>query len=110
MSDHSEDAFVAKCTRGEVLLEEIDDFVDAWHEGDYDEGLHEFLGMTLREYSLWVADVNMLSFIVTARKEQRSIEDLLSELERLPMAARSDQPEKAIKLMNWLRDKGSLGE
>ena len=108
MSDHPKDTFVCKCARGEVLLDEVDDFVDRWHEGEQEEDLHEFLGMTRREYSLWVVDPNVLPFIVTARREKRSVEDLLGELERLPMVARSDEPTKAMKLMKWLRKKGKL--
>ena len=100
--------FVERCARGELLLEEIDDFVDEWHDEDYEEELHEYLGMTLEEYSLWVADPDVLPFIVTAHIEQKSVADVLYELERLPLAARSDQPDKAMRLMKWLRKKGKL--
>jgi hypothetical protein len=100
------DTFVEKCIRGKVLLEEIDDFVDRWHEGKYKGKLHDFLGMTWKEYSLWVVDPEALPFIITAHREHRDIENLLDELKRLPLAARSDQPAKAMKVMQWLRKRG----
>jgi hypothetical protein len=39
---------------GECLPEDIDDFIDEWHDGDFEEELHEFLGMSWKEYSLVV--------------------------------------------------------
>jgi hypothetical protein len=98
--------FIEKCLRGEVLLEEIDDFVDAWHEGKSRSPLHTFLGMTQSEYSLWVVDPGVLPFIVTAHKQNCNVSDLLNKVEALPMAARSNGPEKAKKLMNWLKHEG----
>ena len=37
--------FAERCTRGETLPEEIDDFIDRWYDGYSKEELHEFLGM-----------------------------------------------------------------
>lgn len=56
--------FVEKCMRGEVLPEEIDGFIDKWHDGGSGEELHEFLGMSWEEYSLWVADADVLPSII----------------------------------------------
>jgi len=41
-------------SKGECILEDIDDFIDEWHDGDFEEELHEFLGMSWKEYSLVV--------------------------------------------------------
>lgn len=99
-------SFIEKCARGEALLDEIDDYVGLWHKGGTGLLLHKFLGMTKNEYSLWVRDPHVLPFIVTARKENRNISELLEEFHALPMAARSAGPQMAAKLMNWLKREG----
>ena len=47
--------FITSCLNGEVLVEDIDDFVEAWHEGreGANQELHEYLGMSWEEYSIW---------------------------------------------------------
>ena len=41
----------------EMLLEAIDDKVEAWHEGDGDGlDLHEYLGMNWDEYAVWAKE------------------------------------------------------
>lgn len=99
-------SFIEKCVLGEALLEEIDDFVGAWHSNDSALPLHEFLGMTKSEYSLWVADPDVLPLIITARKLKRNVADLLEGTGELSMAARADGPEKAKKLLAWLKSEG----
>ncbi len=98
--------FIQKCEKGEVLLEEVDDFIDAWHEGKSNMLLHEFLGMTKAEYNLWVVDPNVLPYIVTAHLKNRNVSELLDSLHSLPIAARSTDPEKARTLMHWLKSQG----
>lgn len=45
------DRFVNRCLSGEAFAPEIDDFVDAWHDGNDPRDLDEFLGMTTEEYA-----------------------------------------------------------
>jgi hypothetical protein len=99
-------SFIEKCVLGEVLLEEIDDFVERWHSGHSELPLHSFLGMTRSEYSLWVADPAVLPFIVTAHKTDQDVGKVLDRVRELPMAARADGPEKAKKLLAWLKREG----
>lgn len=43
--------FIQKCADGEALLEEIDDYIDSWHEGDGEDlDIHEYLGMTEEQH------------------------------------------------------------
>lgn len=35
--------------------EELDDHIDKWHNSDSNKPLHEFLGMTREQYSLWIS-------------------------------------------------------
>ena len=59
--------FMEMYLSGEALPDEIDDFVDSWHESDSDLSIHEFLGMTREEYLSWVKDPNVLPRILDAR-------------------------------------------
>ena len=67
-------SFIEKCLRSEVLLEDIDDFVDLWHKDSGNMALHDFLGMTQEEYSLWIADPSTLPFIVSMSKRMKNLE------------------------------------
>jgi hypothetical protein len=102
----SNNSFIDLCVEGEALPEEIDDFVDQWHESDSDEPIFVYLGMTQQEYRLWVHDPDILPFVITARVQGRSIDDVIADLHELPMAARADSPAKAKFLMKWLKQAG----
>jgi len=106
MFNIDEDSFVGLCVRGELLLDDIDDRVDEWHESDSSVEIFEYLGMTQQEYRLWIHDPDILPFIVTARTQGRSIDEVMGDIHDLPMAARADSPEKAKFLMKWLSDSG----
>jgi len=60
--------FIRKCLEGNVLLDDIDDYVNAWHESDSKLPLHRFLAMTRSEYSLWDADPDVLPRIMNTRR------------------------------------------
>ena len=60
-------------SKSEFLLEDIDDFIDKWHDGDFEEELHEFLGMSWKEYSLWLSNPYILPYIVKARMENKAL-------------------------------------
>lgn len=98
--------FIDKCLEGVALPDDIDDFVDSWHDQDSGLSLHRFLGMTKKEYSLWVADPDVLPYIINAHHFGKDVSELLEETDALPLAARSDGPEKALKLMHWLKSQG----
>ena len=62
-------SFVDLCLGGDVLEEEIDAFVEKWHEDENTtQELYEYLGMSWEEYSVWVAKPSILPFILSARK------------------------------------------
>jgi hypothetical protein len=89
---------------GQVLADEIEDFVEAWHESDSNVGVYEFLGMTFEEYSLWVADADSIDIILTARHGDKplkeAVNDNLRSQERI--AARSDEAGKLAILARWV--------
>ncbi len=64
-------SFIEKCINGDASLDEIDDYIDEWHDSnsDIDLELHEFLGMTWEEYSLWAVKPSLLADILNHRKQ-----------------------------------------
>ncbi len=98
--------FIELCLQGDRLLEEIDDYVDAWHDDSTGIALHKFLGMTRSEYNLWVVDPDVLPFILDAHRSGEDAADLIEQFNALPMAARADSSEKARELARWLKDQG----
>ena len=49
-------SFVEALRNGDADYEDIDDYINAWHEGDSTLPLHEFLGMTWSEYCIWAKE------------------------------------------------------
>lgn len=96
--------FILNCINGDALLSEIDDYIDLWHESDSELSIHEFLGMTKKEYSLFVDDEQYLASIITANKENIDIRVVIES--QLAMAARSDSQAKSEKLLRWLKSEG----
>lgn len=99
-------SFIELCLEGKALVNDIDDFIDLWHESDSDLPLHQFLGMTRSDYSLWVADPAVLPHIINAHKQGRDVSDILEEISPLPLAARSHSLHKTEKLIQWLKSEG----
>lgn len=96
--------FIYSCILGEALLEDIDDFIDDWHSlRSPTQALHEHLGMTWEEYSLWGAEHELLPFIVIAHRDGKKLVDVLKERDSMPMAARADSPDRAHRLLEWLK-------
>ena len=103
--------FIDKCITGDAFLDEVDDYIDAWHDTDIPEDieLHEYLGMTWKEYSLWVTNPSILGVIVDARRKGSSLEDLPSQ-EVKALAARASSQEEAQRVMNWLKKLGKSND
>jgi hypothetical protein len=101
--------FIEACLKGDVIEEEIDQFVEAWHEGreGKDLELHEFLGMEWREYQLWSTSPSVLPFILTAHKYGTSLDAELNR-NRAAMAARAPSVAEAEKVEAWLRSMSKI--
>ncbi len=100
MSKQLKETFIDLCTKGFLLTDDIDDYVDMWHESDNKKELYDFLGMTRQEYRLCVEDPDMIDHIIAARVQNCSLDDVLNKIDELPMAARADSPAKA-KILNF---------
>lgn len=73
--------FVELCLKGDARDEEVDQFVEAWHEGreGADLALHEYLGMRWEEYQLWSTTPSLLPFVLAAHRFGTSLEDQLPQ-------------------------------
>jgi hypothetical protein len=99
-------SFIEQALSGKALIDEIDDFVEAWHSSDDSRSLAEFLGMSDDEYSLWVSNPGYLSLILAARHRSIPLRDAVNDnyLPALRSAARSDRAAKLDQLQHWLAD------
>lgn len=61
--------FIGRCLKREAAPDEIDDFVDRWHDRPSARPLYAALGMTQAEYALWVRDPATLPAIIQAHRE-----------------------------------------
>lgn len=100
----SERSFIELALCGEVLADEIDDFVEAWHKSESNLEIQEFLGMSIEEYSLWVSDPDSIATILSARHRGSTLRDAVNDniqtQERL--AARADEARKLAILQRWI--------
>jgi hypothetical protein len=92
--------FINDCINGDALMLEIDDYIEKWHEMGISLDLHAFLGMSKKEYELFVQDESYLGLIISAHKESKQIEFIVRD--KMAMAARSDNPNKSKQLQKWL--------
>jgi hypothetical protein len=68
--------FISACLRGDVLVTDVDDWVDRWHDANgtpngQSQSLPQFLGMADEEYALWVEHPESLRFVLAARRRRR---------------------------------------
>lgn len=49
-----ENLTIEKLTREKLTNENIDDFIEKWHESSEEIELHDFLGWTKEQYAHWV--------------------------------------------------------
>lgn len=40
----------------QITENEIDDYIEEWHNNDSEDTIYEYLGMTESEYALWIED------------------------------------------------------
>lgn len=96
--------FIHDAINGDALLSEIHDYIEAWHEGDSLVALHDYLGMTEKEYALFVEDEAYLGLIVTAHRNGESIEAIMKS--HLSLVARSDDRSKSERLGRLIEREG----
>ncbi len=105
--------FMDACFAGQALLDDVDDWVDAWHDAGGSprgtaESLKSYLGFHDFEYSLWAEKPSMLRLIVAARHQDVPVEDVQSAARYSLAAARTANDQDAIQLLEWLEETGRL--
>jgi len=101
--------FIDLYLNGQVLPEDIDDYIDSWHADPRGQQIYEFLGMSEQEYSLWLRDPDALPHIARARRERKPLEEVISSaLNEMPIAARSSDVIKVQRLKHWLEEHGKI--
>jgi len=94
--------FIDLCIAGHALLDDIDDYIDQWHDSDDDGKLSQYLGMAAEEYETWVHSPETLNLIIASRINEVPLIDALESSFDLPLAARASSPDAAKFLMKWL--------
>jgi hypothetical protein len=107
--------YMEQLLRGRVLMDSIDDFIDAWHDAPADskiasQSLHEFLGMSWDEYRLWVERPEALRFIAAAHRQGKPVAEILATRDRYGLAARAGNQGVAHELLQWLIERGRVKE
>jgi hypothetical protein len=104
------ETFIDQCLRGTALPDEIDDYVEKWHDGEIgqDLELRELLGMDRHEYAIWMRDANAIYSIIAAKRNRRPVEDFTEDYFSMPLAARAGNTDDAKKLTDWLRKIGKI--
>src|SRR5713101_3289958 len=93
----------------ECDLTRIDDEIDAWHEADTTVSVHEWLGLTPDEYQLYVEKPASIRIILAARRQNRSLKELLAANDATSLiAARGASVEEMTELRKWLKATGRL--
>jgi hypothetical protein len=102
-------SFISNCLSGEAFMDEIDDYIEQWHSGlaGKNQELHEFLGMSWDEYSLWATRPSILASILNSRRRQISLDEEL-KFERVDLAARAKNNQEALKMEEWLKRIGKI--
>lgn len=59
MESEKQFTFMELYRAGIVIKDDIDDYIHLWHNSTSSESLHEFLGMSLDSYKIWV-EINEL--------------------------------------------------
>lgn len=101
-------SFIDLCLSGDVLEDEIDSFVDRWHEDEETTlELYEYLGMSWEEYSVWATRPSVLPFILSAKNNGTTFDVELNQ-ERLALAARAETADEAKRMESWLKLIGKI--
>lgn len=105
------ESFVEQCLNGGATLDEIDDFVDAWHNGaGAGATLSDYLGFSDSEYNLWVQNPNSLRLIIFLRNNELSLTPDVGQGDvELSIAARGLTHSADLQeVVHWLRSTGRL--
>lgn len=103
--------FVDGVLSGHYLVDEMDDFIDAWHESSSNEELYDYLGFNLNEWGAIVIDSSAVNAIFLCREHKTEFdssayfEDNSSEFK---IAARANKELSPEMIKSWLKNRGYI--
>ena len=65
--------FIQDCITNKCKVDQIDEYVHNWHEGDSELSLVEYLGMTEEEYSYYIKNSKHYFFYLTYIQKQMQV-------------------------------------
>ena len=110
MSDiaHEAPTFFSLYADGKATPDQLDDFVEAWHESGDEETreLHEFLGMTWDEYGVLLMTDDALPLILDARRANRPLREFVEPFFQALRSKNDPKDRPTIHRMSyWLYDR-----
>ncbi len=61
--------FIDLCIKGLTITDDIEEYIEQWRRSTGELSVHEFLGMSLDEYDLWLNNPEVLDGIVCRKKK-----------------------------------------
>ena len=71
--------FLSFALAGEVTTDEIDNYIDQWHDNPIGLSLHDYLGMDREEFGLWLDSPDLLPLIITSRKLNQPLSSIAND-------------------------------
>ncbi|MDQ0678774.1 hypothetical protein QFZ30_002156 [Arthrobacter pascens] len=105
---NSPKTFVSACLSGTALLDDVDEWVETWHESPNDVSLDDYLGFSAEEGALWAERPESLRFIVAAHRYGKPVETILQSRDDFALAARASDSAEAMAVLAWLRQTNRL--
>lgn len=108
MSRHT--TFVERALRGDVINvdDEVEDAIEAWHESASGMDLHDWLGLTWEEYSIFCTKPKMLRPILASRQWNAPSFLELARTNDFRLAARGANPDEIAEAHEWLLRTGRI--
>ena len=86
------------------MLDDIETYIEDWHNSDEDVEIYEFLGMTEDEYMSWIEEPRLLRSIIFAIDNNITFRDAV---QRESIAARATcSPKDLEAIEKWLTKNG----
>ena len=104
----SNKTFLQACLDGDVLLEEIDEYINNWHKEKTDLSIYKYLGLSKKEYDRWLENPLFLKLIIFSHKQDTPLSSIEKWDEGELVAARAASQEEAHIMINWLKNTGRL--
>lgn len=103
---NQEKSFFDLYADGYVMEDEVDDYIDLWHDSKLKISLNDFLGLSEDEYSIFLVDASALPYILQSRVTKRPLQAIMaSRLEELTVAARSSDKTARHAIKLWIDER-----